>query len=200
MQFLLACGMLAFVTVFVTVVMRGDLERRRVASWSEVACEIVDSSVKQKALDDYRFTASFKYEANGRTKSSSLVDTPESFEHRFERIEKRLPLLRKYAKGASATCRVSPDGQKAVLLVGSGDLKDLLIPLLVLGLFALIGLGELVCSFGGVRRRISATRNTGVLIGSGLGLVFCAFGWSGVVATIGDVLLVTNGIHFTKKK
>lgn len=187
-QFLLACGILAFVTVFVTVVMRGDLERRRVASWPEVACEIVGSEVKQKSLDDYRFTASFKYEANGRTNSTSLVDTPESFEYQFDRIEKRLPLLRKYAKGAVATCRVSPDGQKAVLLVGSGDLKELLIPLLVLGLFALIGLGELVCSFGGVRRRISATRNTGVLIGSGLGLVFCAFGWSGVVATIGDVL------------
>lgn len=96
-QFLLACGVLAFVTVFVTVVMRSDLERRRVASWPEVACEIVDSEVKQEALDDYRFTASFKYEANGRTNSSSLVDTPESFEHRFDRIEKRLPLLRKYA-------------------------------------------------------------------------------------------------------
>ena len=73
-QFLLACGMLAFVTVFVTVAMRGDLERRRVASWPEVACEIVGSEVKQKSLDDYRFTASFKYEANGRTKSSSLQE------------------------------------------------------------------------------------------------------------------------------
>ena len=187
-QFLLACGMLAFVTVFVTVVMRGDLERHRVASWPEVACEIVGSEVKQEALDDYRFTASFKYEANGRTNSSSLVDTPESFEYQFDRIERRLPLLRKYAKGAVATCHVNPDNSEAVLQVGSGDLKDLLIPLLVLGLFALIGLGELVCSFGGVRRWISETRNTGVLIAGGLGLVFCAFGWSGVVVTIGDAL------------
>ena len=186
-QFLLACGMLAFVTVFVTVAMRGDLERRRVASWPEVACEIVGSEVKQKSLDDYRFTASFKYEANGRTKSSSLVDTPESFEHRFERIEKRLPLLRKYAKGASATCRVSPDGQKAVLLVGSGDLKDLLIPLLVLGFFAVVGLVVVVLSFGRVRKKLSEKLNPGVLIGSGLGLIFCVFGWSGIVANIGDV-------------
>ena len=186
-QFLLACGMLAFVTVFVTVAMRGDLERRRVASWPEVACEIVGSEVKQKSLDDYRFTASFKYEANGRTKSSSLVDTPESFEHRFERIEKRLPLLRKYAKGASATCRVSPDGQKAVLLVGSGDLKDLPIPLLVLGFFAVVGLVVAVLSFGRVRKKLSEKLNPGVLIGSGLGLIFCVFGWSGIVANIGDV-------------
>ena len=187
-QFLFACGWLAVVAVFATVAVRGDLERRRVASWPEVACEIVGSEVKQEALDDYRFTASFKYEANGRTNSSSLVDTPESFEYQFDRIEKRLPLLRKYAKGAAATCRVNPDNSEAVLQVGSGDLKDLLIPLLVLGLFALIGLGELVCSFGGVRRWISETRSTGVLIAGGLGLVFCAFGWSGVVATIGDAL------------
>ena len=188
MQFLLACGMLAFVTVFVTVVMRGDLERRRVASWSEVACEIVDSSVKQKALDDYRFTASFKYEANGRTKSSSLVDTPELFEHRFDRIEKRLPLLRKYAKGAVATCRVNPDSQEAVLLVGPGDLKDLLIPLLVLGFFAAVGLVVAALSFGRVRQKLSEKLNLGVLLGSGLGLIFCVFGWSGLVTNIGDVL------------
>ena len=186
-QFLFACGWLAVVAVFVTVVMRGDLERRRVASWPEVACEIVGSEVKQEALDDYRFTASFKYEANGRTNSSSLVDTPESFEHRFDRIEKHLPLLWKYAKGASATCRVSPDGQKAVLLVGSSDLKELLIPLLVLGFFAVVGLVVAVLSFGRVRKKLSEMLNPGVLIGSGLGLIFCVFGWSGIVANIGDV-------------
>ena len=94
-QFLFACGWLAVVVVFATVAVRSDLERRKVASWPEVACEIVGSEVKQEALDDYRFTASFKYEANGRTNSSSLVDTPESFEYQFDRIERRLPLLRK---------------------------------------------------------------------------------------------------------
>ena len=95
MQFLLACGMLAFVTVFVTVVMRVDFERCKSASWPEIPCRVVDSSVARKAIDDYRFAASFKYEANGRTNSSSSVNTPESMEYKFERIEKRLPLLRK---------------------------------------------------------------------------------------------------------
>ena len=185
-QFLFACGWLAVVAFFMTVVLRNDLERHRVASWPEVACEIVNSEVRQEALDDFRFTTSYKYEANGRTNSSSLVDTPESCEYQFDRIEKRLPLLRKYAKGAVATCRVNPHNPEAVLLVGLGSWKDLFIPFVVLGLFALIGLGSLVCSFGGVRRRISETRNMGALIGGGLGLIFCAFGWVGVLATIGD--------------
>ena len=188
MQFLLACGMLAFVTVFVTVVMRVDFERCKSASWPEIPCRVVDSSVERKAIDDYRFAASFKYEANGRTNSSSSVNTPESMEYKFERIEKRLPLLRKYAKGATATCRVNPDcPAQAVLLVDSGDLKDLLIPLLVLGFFAVVGLAVAGLSFGGVRKKLSEKLNPGVLIGSGLGLIFCVFGWSGVVANVGDV-------------
>lgn len=114
-QFLLACGMLAFVTVFVTVAMRGDLERRRVASWPEVACEIVGSEVKQKSLDDYRFTASFKYEANGRTKSprksygcpDSLVEVA-SLEHPapMGSVEFRFPAVLK-AKAMTSEIRVT---------------------------------------------------------------------------------------------
>ena len=84
MQFLLACGMLAFVTVFVTVVMRVDFERCKSASWPEIPCRVVDSSVARKAIDDYRFAASFKYEANGRTNSSSSG----SVEFRFPAVLK----------------------------------------------------------------------------------------------------------------
>lgn len=84
-QFLLACGMLAFVTVFVTVGMRVDFERCKSASWPEIPCRVVDSSVERKAIDDYRFTASFKYEANGRTNSSSPMG---SVEFRFPAVSK----------------------------------------------------------------------------------------------------------------
>ena len=95
MQFLLACGMLAFVTVFVTVVMRVDFERCKSASWPEIPCRVVDSSVARKAIDDYRFAASFKYEANGRTNNSSMGS-----------VEFRCPAVSK-AKAVTSEIRVT---------------------------------------------------------------------------------------------
>ena len=78
-------------------------------TWPEVPCRIVRSDVIRRAVDDYRLAVRYTYEAASCEQTGSDIDSLGSSEYIFHRVSERLPLLERYAPGASATCRIDPE-------------------------------------------------------------------------------------------
>ena len=87
--------------------------------WAEVPCRIESSSVERRRVDDFAFTAEYSYYWNGLMHRAAALDRPGGTHHTFQRLETRIPLLEKYARGTDHVCLVDPENDdNAVLPVG----------------------------------------------------------------------------------
>ena len=166
-------------------------------SWPEATCRIVRSDVTRRAVDDYRLTVRYTYEAAGCEQTGSDIDSLGSSEHIFHRVSERLPLLERYAPGASATCRIDPKDPHCSALVVNPSSASVVawIPIVVLLLGAALGLGIMTFAFPRPRQVMSARFGGAaiplVLTGV-LGTVFFSVGWIGVIWT-GHSLIDLHG-------
>ena len=166
-------------------------------SWPEVPCRIVRSDVIRRAVDDYRLAVRYTYEAAGCEQTGSDIDSLGSSEYIFHRVSERLPLLERYAPGASATCRIDPENPHCSVLVVNPSSASVVawIPIVVLLLGAALGLGIMTFAFPRPRQ-VMAARFGGaaiplVLTGV-LGTAFFLVGWIGVIWT-GHSLIDLHG-------
>jgi len=166
-------------------------------SWPEVPCRIIRSDVTRRAIDDYHFTARYAYVAGGCEQTGDSIDSLDSSRYMFRRVSERLPLLERYAPGASATCRVDPqDPHRSALVVNpSSAAVAEWIPIVILLLGAALGLGIMIFAFPRPRQAVAARFGGAalplVLLGF-LGSAFFAVGWTGVVWS-GHSLLELHG-------
>ena len=166
-------------------------------TWPEVPCRIVRSDVIRRAVDDYRLAVRYTYEAAGCEQTGSDIDSLGSSEYIFHRVSERLPLLERYAPGASATCRIDPENPHCSALVVNPSSASVIawIPIVVLLLGAALGLGIMTFAFPRPRK-VMAARFGGaaiplVLTGV-LGTAFFLVGWIGVIWT-GHSLIDLHG-------
>ena len=166
-------------------------------TWPEVPCRIVRSDVIRRAVDDYRLAVRYTYEAAGCEQTGSDIDSLGSSEYIFHRVSERLPLLERYAPGASATCRIDPENPHCSVLVVNPSSASVVawIPIAVLLLGAALGLGIMTFAFPRPRQ-VMAARFGGaaiplVLTGV-LGTAFFLVGWIGVIWT-GHSLIDLHG-------
>ena len=166
-------------------------------TWPEIPCRIVRSDVTRKAVDDYRLTVRYTYEAAGCEQTGDDIDSPGSSEYIFHRASERLPLLERYAPGASATCRIDPENPHCSALVVNPSSVSVVawIPIVVLLLGVALGLGIMTFAFPRPRQVMSARFGGAaiplVLIGV-LGTAFFLVGWIGVIWT-GHSLIDLHG-------
>ena len=166
-------------------------------SWPEAPCRIVRSDVTRRAVDDYRFTAHYTYEAAGSEQRGSAIDSPDSSEYIFHRVSERLPLLERYAPGAAAACRIDPKDPYCSTLVVNPSSASVVawIPIVVLLLGAALGLGIMTFAFPRPRQVMAACFGGAVIplvITGVLGTVFFLVGWIGVIWT-GHSLIDLHG-------
>ena len=180
---LLVFGLTVAVTLWAGQWMHESVES---LSWPEATCRIVRSDVTRKAVDDYRLAVCYTYEAAGCEHAGNDIDSPGSSEYIFHRVSERLPLLERYAPGASATCRIDPKDPHCSALVVNPSSASVVawIPIVVLLLGAALGLGIMTFAFPRPRQVMSARFGGAaiplVLTGV-LGTVFFSVGWIGVI-------------------
>ena len=166
-------------------------------SWPEAPCRIVRSDVIRKAVNDYRFTARYTYEAAGCEQTDNDIDSPGSSEYIFHRVSERLPLLERYAPGASATCRIDPENpHRSVLVVNSSSASVVAwIPIAVLLLGAVLGLGIMTFAFPRPRQVMAVCfggKMIALMVMGVMGVSFFLVGWAGVLRT-GHSLIDLHG-------
>ena len=155
-------------------------------SWPERSCRIERSEVKRCAINDYRFSASYAYEVDGRSYSNTGIDTLHESTYRFRRVGERLPLLERFAPGKTAACRVNPANPfDAVLVVNPSSAALLaLVPLVICLLGAVLGLSVMTFAFPRPRQAVASRWRVSSLplaILGFMGLAFSLVGWTGVV-------------------
>ena len=155
-------------------------------TWPEIPCRIVRSDVTRKAVDDYRLAVCYTYEAAGCEHTGNDIDSPGSSEYVFHRVSERLPLLERYAPGASATCRIDPKDPYCSTLVVNPSSASVVawIPIVVLLLGAALGLGIMTFAFPRPRQVMSARFGGAaipLIITAVLGTAFALVGWIGVI-------------------
>ena len=191
---LLVFGLTVAVTLWAGQWMYESVES---TTWPEVPCRIVRSDVIRRAVDDYRLAVRYTYEAAGCEQTGSDIDSLGSSEYIFHRVSERLPLLERYAPGASATCRIDPENPHCSVLVVNPSSASVVawIPIAVLLLGAALGLGIMTFAFPRPRQVMSARFGGAaiplVLTGV-LGTVFFSVGWIGVIWT-GHSLIDLHG-------
>ena len=192
-------GLLVFGLTVVLALWAGQsmYESVEAFSWPEAPCRIVRSDVTRRGVDDYRLAVRYTYEATGCEQTGNAIDSPDSSEYIFHRVSERLPLLERYAPGASATCRIDPkDPYRSVLVINPLSASVVAwIPIVVLLLGAALGLGIMTFAFPRPRR-VMVARFGGaaipLVITGVLGVSFFLVGWIGVVWT-GHSLIDLHG-------
>ena len=166
-------------------------------SWPEAPCRIVRSDVTRRAVDDYRLTVRYTYEAADCEQTGSAIDSPDSSEYIFHRVSERLQLLERYAPGAAATCRIDPENPHCSALVVNPSSASVVarIPIVVLLLGAALGLGIMTFAFPRPRQMMAAHfggEAIPLVLTGVLGTVFFSVGWIGVIWT-GHSLIDLHG-------
>ena len=189
-RLLFGTAFVAFVCVFFTI-MSGDLFKPSLKGYETVPCRIVQSSVKMESVKQFRFSAEFSYERQGKTYKSSSLCSPGERTFEFEHLASRQPLLEKFAAGTVHECLVNPnDPWDAVLAVedpvespGELGIAGPVLALIVLLLFFSVGVFLMATAFPAVRR-LGTPRVKKLLVSGFLvlfGVPFATIGTGGLV-------------------
>lgn len=187
---------LAFISFFGWFA-RSALFAPSLEGYDEAPCEVEKSGVVMKAHDRFVFTAVFSYEQGGRRYSSSWLDKPGNGEFVFDRLERRLPLLEKFAPGTRHVCMVDANAPGDAVLKVSSRSDDLMSRAgrcffaIFLAIFASVGVSLAATAFPGVRKVLTKkTKKIFIALFMMLfSLPFTGIGTYGVLDALGDFKL-----------
>lgn len=163
-QLLFGCLIIAFVSFFVWI-SKDVLMSPSFDGYAPVPCRIEKSKVERERLDSFVFTATFSYEYAGRRYTSNSLRRPGDSKFCFEHLGDRLPLLEKYASGATQTCMVDPNNPATAVLPvekhsGGGWLPVSAVLIAALTLFLSVGAGFIASAFPSVRQVFTSCLRT----------------------------------------
>lgn len=191
-RMIVGIGVVAFISVFAHIFLDA-LVAPSLSGREATACEIVESKAEMRRVDDFVFTAKYRYKYREREWTATALGKPGDGTFEFSRLGSRLELLEKYAPGTKHECYVTPENPRdAVLPVErpTGDSGDMpgIAHKIALGAFCTIfysvGIFLIISAFPAARRLWKGkTRKilTGALL-TVFSLPFASIGVFGVVS------------------